>query len=82
MVTITVQIDDTVKAEATETLATMGLSISDAVRMLLENIATEHTLPFVIPNAETLQAMQELERGGLKRFDSIESLMADLNAED
>jgi len=34
------------------------------------------------PNAETRAAFAELERGGLKQFDSVESLLADLNAED
>lgn len=82
MATITVQIDESVQVEATETLATMGLSVADAVRMLLENIATEHRLPFAIPNAETIQAMHELEQGELLRFNSIESLMVDLNADD
>jgi DNA-damage-inducible protein J len=82
MATIIVEIDESVQAEATETLATMGLSVADAVRMLLENIAVEHTLPFAIPNAETIEAMAELEQGKGKRFDSIKSLMADLNADD
>lgn len=82
MATITFQIDESVQVEATETLATMGLSVADAVRMLLENIATEHRLPFAIPNAETMQAMLELEQGSGLRFDNITSLMADLNADD
>jgi DNA-damage-inducible protein J len=82
MATIQVQIDDSVQAEAAETLATMGLSVTDVVRMLLENIATEHSLPFAIPNAETIQAMLELKQDGQKRFNSIESLIADLNADD
>ncbi|GAB6142191.1 hypothetical protein JCM14076_29200 [Methylosoma difficile] len=80
MATITFQIDESVQIEATETLATMGLSVADVVCMLLENIATEHRLPFAIPNAETMQAMHELEQGGGLGFDSIKFLMADLNA--
>jgi len=78
MATITFQIDESVQIEATETLATMGLSVADAVRMLLENIAA----PFAIPNPETMQAMHELEQGDGLRFDSIKYLMADLNADD
>ena len=35
-----------------------------------------------VPNAETIAAIEELERGGGKSFDSIEELMADLNAGD
>ena len=35
-----------------------------------------------VPNAETLAAFAEAEAGNLKSFDSIEELMADLNADD
>ena len=35
-----------------------------------------------VPNAETIAAIEELERGGGKSFDSIEELMAELNADD
>jgi DNA-damage-inducible protein J len=62
----------------------MGLTISDAFRLPLTRIAREKALPFDvrIPNAETLAAMKELETGEGKRFDGVEDLMADLNAED
>ena len=79
-----VRIDEQVKAQATETLASMGLSVSDAVRMLLVRVAAEKALPFDVrvPNAETVAAMKELDEGLGKRFDSLEDLMADLNADD
>ena len=35
-----------------------------------------------VPNAETIAAIEELECGGGKTFDSIEELMADLNADE
>ncbi len=81
---IHVRIDEQVKAKAAASLAAMGLSVSDAVRMLLVRIATEQALPFEIraPNAETITAIQELEAGDGRRFDSVEALMADLNADD
>lgn len=79
-----VRIDERVKARAAKALAAMGLSISDAVRMLLTRVATEKALPFnvQVPNATTAAAMEEARRGGLKSFDSVPDLMADLNAED
>ena len=62
----------------------MGLSVSDAIRLLLVRVAAEQALPFEIkvPNAETRAAMAELEKGADKSFDTVAKLMADLNAED
>jgi DNA-damage-inducible protein J len=81
---VTARIDGKIKAEAAVVLATMGLSVSDAVRLLLTRIAREHALPFdpLIPNAETVEAMKEARRGNLPAFESVEALMADLHAED
>ncbi len=78
------RIDETIKQEAAAVLATMGLSVSDAVRLLLTRIAREKALPFepLVPNAETVAAMQEARRGKGARFDSVAALMADLNADD
>ena len=79
-----VRINERVKARAAKALDAMGLSISDAVRILLTRVATEKALPFnvQVPNAKTAAAMEEARRGGLKSFDSVPDLMADLNAED
>ena len=81
---IHVRVDEQVKAKAAANLAAMGLSVFDAVRMLLVRVATEQALPFEIraANAETITAFQELEAGGGTRFESVEALMADLNADD
>jgi DNA-damage-inducible protein J len=78
------RIDEDVKDEATIVLAAMGLTVSDAVRLLLTRIAREHALPFdpLIPNEETIEAMKEARRGKLASFESVDSLMADLNADD
>jgi len=79
-----VRIDKRVKAQAAKALSAMGLSVSDAVRVLLTRVATEKVLPFEVkvPNAATAAAMQEARAGGLASFDSVSDLMADLNAED
>lgn len=78
------RIDVRVKEEAAAVLAAMGLTVSDAVRLLLTKIAREHALPFdpLIPNAETVKAMKEARKGGLRSFATVEELMADLNAPD
>jgi hypothetical protein len=34
------------------------------------------------PNAETIAAIEELEAGGGKSFDSVEELMVELNCDD
>ncbi|ALR01559.1 type II toxin-antitoxin system RelB/DinJ family antitoxin [Xylella fastidiosa] len=78
------RVDAHIKEEASTVLATMGLSVSDAFRMMLTRIAREKALPFepLVPNATTIAAMREARAGHLKSFDSIEALMADLHAED
>lgn len=78
------RINEAVKKEATTVLAKMGLTVSDAVRLLLTKVAREHTLPFDVrrPNAKTKAAMQELETGKGKRFKNVKDLMADMNADD
>jgi len=78
------RIDDDIKEEATAVLAAMGLTISDAVRLMLTRVAHEHALPFdpLIPNPETIEAMQEARRGQLRSFDSVDELMADLDTDD
>jgi DNA-damage-inducible protein J len=75
------RIDPDLKKEATAVLSDMGLSVSDAIRMLLVRVASEKALPFDVrvPNAETQAAMREARGGKAKRFDDIEALMTDLN---
>jgi len=78
------RIDATIKNEAAVVLAAMGLTVSDAFRMLLTRVAREKALPFepLVPNETTIAAMQEARRGGLRKFDSVDALLADLNADD
>ena len=78
------RIDEAVKEEAATVLAAMGLTVSDAVRMLLTKVAHDHALPFdpLIPNRKTIKAMKEARAGRLHSFRSTDALMADLNAKD
>ncbi|MEI7694438.1 MAG: type II toxin-antitoxin system RelB/DinJ family antitoxin [Chlorobium sp.] len=70
------RIDEKTKAEATAVLAAIGLTLSDAVRLMLMRVAAEKALPFepLIPNAETIEAIMESQRGDLIAVGSREEL--------
>ena len=78
------RVDKNTKDEATAVLAAMGLTVSDAVRLLLTRVAREKALPFapLVPNAETIAAMREARAGKLPQFENVESFLGDLHAED
>jgi DNA-damage-inducible protein J len=60
------RIDEHIKEEATIVLASMGLTVSDAFRLMLTRIAREKSLPFdpLVPNAETIAAMTAARQSG------------------
>jgi DNA-damage-inducible protein J len=74
------RIDTATKKRAAAALGAMGLSISDAIRLLMVRIAEEQRFPFEVkvPNRATRQAMAELEAGKGKRFKSAKALFKDL----
>jgi len=78
------RIDTETKERAADALEAMGLSISDAIRLLMLRVADERRLPFEVrvPNATTRKAIAELEAGKGKRFRSVKALMDDLHADD
>lgn len=59
------RVDEAVKNEAAAVLASMGLTVSDVVRIALTKIAREKALPFEmrVPNAVTAQTLAKSERG-------------------
>jgi len=75
-----IRVDERVKEKATKTLSAMGLSVSDAVRMLLVRVAAEQALPFAVkvPNATTVKAMQEADRRAGKRHKTAAAAFKDL----
>ena len=77
------RIDGAIKEEAAAVLASMGLTVSDAVRMLLTKIAHEHALPFdpLVPNATTIAAMKDARAGRVTKTANLETLFSDLNAD-
>lgn len=77
------RINSTVKAEAAAVLATIGLTVSDAVRLMLTRVAHDKALPFepFRPNAETIAAMEEARAGNLETV-TLAELQAELDADD
>ena len=77
------RIDEHTKAEAEAVLEAIGLSVSDAFRLLLTRVAHDRALPFELlkPNETTIAAMREARRGGLHSHKSTSDLMADLDAD-
>jgi DNA-damage-inducible protein J len=73
------RIDSSVKDRAAEALDAMGLSISDAIRLMLLRVADERRLPFdvKVPKPTTRKAIEELEAGKGRRFKSVADLLAD-----
>ncbi len=74
------RIDTDTKKRAASALSAMGLTISDAIRLLLLRVADEKRLPFdvKVPNAESRRAMTELRAGKGKRLDTAAALFKDL----
>lgn len=78
-----VRVDDDIKAQAGEALAAMGLSVSDAVRILLKRVVNDQAFPLElkVPNAKTQAAMEEsraIMKARSARFQSVDALFDDL----
>lgn len=75
-----VRVDEKVKVNASATLAAMGMSVSDAVRMMLVRVAAEKALPFGVrvPNAKTVKTLKAVDKKKGKRFRSADALFKDL----
>ena len=83
-VLVQARINRDIKNEASTVLAAIGLTISDAVRLLLVRVAREHAMPFepLVPNATTIAAMEEARAGKLKSYNNVQDLMTALNDEE
>ena len=77
------RIDEHIKEEASVVLAAMGLTVSDAFRILLTKVAKDKALPFepLIPNKETIAAMRAARAGKLVTIGSLDDLRNDLKNE-
>jgi DNA-damage-inducible protein J len=78
------RIDTDTKERAADALEAMGLSISDAIRLLMLRIADERRLPFEVkvPSKSSRKALAEIAAGKVKTFATVDALMADLHADD
>ena len=82
--TVRARINSKIKEEATAVLAAIGLTPSEAFRLLMTRVAQEHSLPFdlLIPNKETVAAIKAARSGQVKSFGDLQELMGDLHADD
>lgn len=78
------RIDARIKEEASAILGAVGLTLSDAVRMMLVRTVAERALPFdpLVPNQETVEAMKAARRGDVVTVGSVHDLLTDLHADD
>jgi DNA-damage-inducible protein J len=78
------RIDERIKNEAAAVLSAMGLTVSDAFRLMMVRIAADKALPFepLVPNAETIEAMKAARRGDVVKVGSPADLLASLNESD
>ena len=76
------RIDERTKKQAAAALKKIGLTVSDAFRLLMVRVAAEKTLPFepLNPNAETIAAMKAAGRGELVKAGKPKNLLRSLNA--
>jgi len=81
---IRARIDEQIKDEASDVLEAIGLTTSEAFRLMMTKIAREKKLPFSLlePNEKTIQAIREARGGNLSSFSSVDDLMSDLHADD
>lgn len=73
------RIDPATKAKTESVLSTIGMSPTEAIRLLYKQIALrgEFPLELKIPNAETAKALEDADRGeNIESFDSIDDLSA------
>lgn len=81
-----VRVDEQIKAQATETLASMGLTVSDAIRVFLTRVVADQELPFALktPNASSRTAIAEADeiiKSRHARFTTTHDLLHGLEEE-
>ena len=84
MTLVQAQVEDDVRSSVEAVLSQEGMSLTEAFTYFLQRTAQEQAIPSEVfrPNAESIEAMEEARRGGLRSYSNVEELMADLNAED
>lgn len=81
--TITVRVEDKVKKESSDIFKEVGMDMSTAINVFLKQVIRSNGIPFPVsadvPNAVTLKAIRDAEKGKMASFSSIDELMEDLN---
>ena len=81
--TISVRVEDKLKKEAGDVFREIGMDMSTAITIYLKQVVRTNGIPFPvsaeIPNALTMKAILEAEKGEMASFSSIDALMEDLN---
>jgi DNA-damage-inducible protein J len=82
--TVRARINGKIKEEATAVLAAIGLTPSDAFRLLMTRVAQDQSLPFdlLMPNKETVAAIKAARAGQVQSFSNLQELMSNLHADD
>jgi DNA-damage-inducible protein J len=75
------RVTSNVKEQACAIFESMGLTTSDAIRMMLVQVVAEKALPFEIkyPNPTTQKAIEASRAGETTSFASLDDMFADLN---
>ncbi len=78
------RVDEKVKKKATRALKAIGMTPSSAIRVLMTRVAAGEHPPYdlLVPNAETIEALEEARHGNHKTYDTVGAMMADLFADD
>jgi DNA-damage-inducible protein J len=81
---IRARINERIKEEAAAVLEAMGLTVSDAFRMLMVRVARDKALPFepLVPNDKTIAAIKAARRGEFTKAKNAGDLIEKLNADD
>jgi DNA-damage-inducible protein J len=75
-------VEASLRDQASAVLAELGMTVEDALRLLLTQVVEERDLPLSmhIPNAETIAAMREADSGVGKRYSSLDDLFKDMRS--
>lgn len=81
-----VRVDDDIRDDASSILASLGLTMSDAVRIFLHRVVASQGLPLElkVPNETTRAALleaQQMRKARKARFATPGELLTDLNDE-
>ncbi len=83
--TLHIRIEPSVKQRAEETLNDLGLSITEAINVFLNQVILNDGIPFEIKkpkfNKETIQAIEDTKNGKnlSKTFDSVNEMFEELD---